>query len=274
MSEKDMESDSSTCDGNPPERRDITKELEQKPFMLPGFGGNANKVVVLSHGFTASPPTIRPLANAINKQGYAVIGVLLPGHGTTLEDMRMSCEAQWFGELERVFLEARAEYEKVAIGGLSLGGTLAARVAEKHEADALLMYAPAFKLKHLYQYIGYFFHPIMKYIKFDPKHRKARVNFLEEYGIGYNGVPLEKLRDLIRTAALARQALPNVKCPVFSVASLTDEQVSPKICDLIEQALPNSTLIRLADSPHVCVLGHDREHIFDETIKFLKDNLR
>ena len=43
--------------------------------------------VLLSHGFTGSPASMRPWGEHLAAAGYAVEVVRLPGHGTTVQDM-------------------------------------------------------------------------------------------------------------------------------------------------------------------------------------------
>lgn len=54
-----------------------------EPFFLPG----GEKGVLLIHGFTGLPAELLLMGEALNKQGFTVLGVRLAGHGTTVEDM-------------------------------------------------------------------------------------------------------------------------------------------------------------------------------------------
>ena len=50
-----------------------------EPFHMDG-GPTA---VLLSHGFTGSPASIRPWGQYLHSQGFTVTCPLLPGHGTS-----------------------------------------------------------------------------------------------------------------------------------------------------------------------------------------------
>ncbi len=54
-----------------------------EPWSAPG---GSNGVLVL-HGFTGNPQSMRPLAEALAAAGFTVELPLLPGHGTAVEDM-------------------------------------------------------------------------------------------------------------------------------------------------------------------------------------------
>ena len=57
-----------------------------------GSGVNKEIGVVLVHGYTGSPSSMRPWAEYLNQQGYTVRVPLLPGHGTKPEDLS---EIKW-----------------------------------------------------------------------------------------------------------------------------------------------------------------------------------
>ena len=72
--------------------------------LLPGAepfsaAGGPHGVLVL-HGFTGSPNSIRPLADALADAGYAVELPLLPGHGTTEEDLAEVGWDEWLDTAE------------------------------------------------------------------------------------------------------------------------------------------------------------------------------
>ena len=56
-------------------------------YRNPGTGDNAAVGVLLSHGFTGSPKSMRPFAEHLAAEGYGVAVPRLPGHGTTWQEM-------------------------------------------------------------------------------------------------------------------------------------------------------------------------------------------
>ena len=59
-----------------------------KPFDFP----EGNHGVLLIHGFTGSPGHMRPLGEKLREAGFAVRGILLPGHGESPEALSLSYE--------------------------------------------------------------------------------------------------------------------------------------------------------------------------------------
>ena len=62
-----------------------------EPWSAPG--GPHGALVV--HGFTGNPQSMRGLAEALHGAGYAVELPLLPGHGTSVDDMIGTGWADW-----------------------------------------------------------------------------------------------------------------------------------------------------------------------------------
>jgi carboxylesterase len=94
--------------------------------------GGADGVLVL-HGFTGNPQSMRPLAEAIARAGFTVELPLLPGHGTALEDMVPTRWEDWSGAAEAHFQALAGRTDRIAVVGLSMGGALACWLAERHQ---------------------------------------------------------------------------------------------------------------------------------------------
>src|SRR3954451_24096452 len=87
--------------------------------------------VLLVHGFTGSPASMKPWAQALAEQGYAVEVPLLPGHGTRWQDLNQVSWTQWYDEAAAAFDRLRAQCDAVVVGGMSMGGSVALRIAEE-----------------------------------------------------------------------------------------------------------------------------------------------
>jgi len=103
-----------------------------EPF---SFAGGTGGVLVL-HGFTGNPFSMRPLAQRCAQAGYSVELPLLPGHGTEVADIVATRWADWSGVALEAFDELATRCERVAVVGLSMGGALTAMVAEQRASVA------------------------------------------------------------------------------------------------------------------------------------------
>ncbi|HMC51919.1 MAG TPA: hypothetical protein VKI64_04085, partial [Acidimicrobiales bacterium] len=70
-----------------------------EPWSAPG---GPSGVLVL-HGFTGCPQSMRGLARAFASAGFAVELPLLPGHGTAVEDMIPTRWSDWSEAAERAY---------------------------------------------------------------------------------------------------------------------------------------------------------------------------
>jgi carboxylesterase len=86
-------------------------------------GSSAIGVLVL-HGFTGNPSSMRGLAEAMSALGYHVEMPRLPGHGTTIEEMIETGWADWTGEVAAAYEKLAARVDEVVVMGLSMGGAL------------------------------------------------------------------------------------------------------------------------------------------------------
>src|ERR1700710_87668 len=100
-----------------------------EPFEFPGRGETGGTGVLLVHGFTGNPMSMRPWGEHLAGEGFAVRCPLLPGHGTTWQDCNTSTHDQWTTAVGEAFDALAADCDRVFVAGLSMGGTLATRLA-------------------------------------------------------------------------------------------------------------------------------------------------
>ena len=86
-------------------------------------GSSAIGVLVL-HGFTGNPSSMRGLAESMTELGHHVEMPRLPGHGTTVEEMMETGWADWTGEVAAAYERLAARVDYVVVMGLSMGGSL------------------------------------------------------------------------------------------------------------------------------------------------------
>lgn len=104
--------------------------------------------VLLIHGLNDSAYYMDDIAALLHTQGFNVLTVLLPGHGTDTRDMLEVTAEQWRAEVERGLQMASLIGRKVIVGGFSLGGALSIDAAlRRSDIHGLLLFSPAIKLR-------------------------------------------------------------------------------------------------------------------------------
>ena len=88
-----------------------------EPFAFPGSGPDARTGVLLIHGFTGTPMSMRPWGEHLAAEGFAVRCPLLPGHGTRWQDCNASTHDQWTTAVGEAFDALAAECDRVFVAG-------------------------------------------------------------------------------------------------------------------------------------------------------------
>jgi carboxylesterase len=84
---------------------------EDEPFTASGsaHGPDGTRTgVLLSHGFTGTPASLRPWAEHLHEQGFSVSVPLLPGHATRWQELNTTTYADWFAALDEAFQKLQA----------------------------------------------------------------------------------------------------------------------------------------------------------------------
>lgn len=239
------------------------------PFLLEG----GEDAILLIHGFTGSAGHMRPLGDALHQAGFTVQGILLPGHGTTTEDMAAEGGADpWKEASFAAYHDLRARYRTVSVMGLSMGGTLTLLIAEAKPAPTCIVtFAAAIllanRLTPLSPVLGLFTDVLEQAI---PPERGE--NFLNDYDVGYSGTPVRCISDLRQLIHEARPALPKITCPALIVQSRKDPTVRPQSAQLIydEIGSDDKELLWLEKPGHVVTLGPERDLVFQQAIKWVR----
>jgi carboxylesterase len=237
-----------------------------EPIDLPG--GPVG--VLLSHGFTGTTQSIRPWAQALSDAGHTVLAPRLPGHGTRWQDMNDTGFDDWYAEVERGFDELRGRCSTVFAMGLSMGGTLVLRLAEKRDAQVagLVLVNASLgtdrreaRLAPLLSRLVPSFPGIVSDI------RKPGVAEL-----GYDRVPLRAFASLQQGWAVVSADLARISCPVLAYRSRVDHVVPPVSGQTLLRGLAGGAVEEriLEDSFHVATLDNDAPAIFSGSVDFVR----
>lgn len=224
--------------------------------------------VLLSHGFTGSPASMRPWGEALAARGYAVEVPRLPGHGTSWQDMVSTRWQDWLGEIERAYADLAARVDTVVVGGLSMGGTLAlALAARRPEVAGLVLVNPAVASTNK-QLLAV---PVLKHVV---RSTPAIGDDIKKPGVtegAYPRTPLRPLASMTTAWKDVRADLPKITCPLLLFRSLEDHVVDPSSARIILGGVSSREAQErvLADSYHVATLDNDAPVIFEESAEFI-----
>lgn len=242
--------------------------------VIPGaepFSHDGSRVgVLLSHGFTGSPKSMRPWAEHLAAAGYTVRLPRLPGHGTTWQEMNRTRWEDWYAVLDQAFLELQERCDTVFVGGLSMGGTLVTRLAQVHgpRVSGLLLVNPVYKVD-------------------DPRLRvlpalqavvpslAGIANDIKKPGQdegAYSRTPLKALHSQTKLWAIVSRDLAEVTQPVIVWHSVEDHVVPVSSSELLLARISSADVTEhlLHDSYHVATLDNDAPRIFEESVQFIE----
>jgi carboxylesterase len=244
-----------------------------EPFAFPGSGANARTGVLLVHGFTGTPMSMRPWGEHLAKEGFAVRCPLLPGHGTRWQDANLATNDQWTAAVGDAFDALAADCDRVFVAGLSLGGTLATRFAETRptELAGLLLVNPALltqrldaKLLPLIARLTGSWAPIASDIK--------KPGVVE---LAYPKLPTRAMLQVRTLWAATRADLPKVTTPVIVFHSADDHVVEPINTQVLLDGVSSTdtTEVVLRDSYHVATLDNDAPLIFSGSVDWIRERV-
>jgi carboxylesterase len=245
-----------------------------EPWSAVGHGARATIGLLLVHGFTGNPVSMRPLGEALASTGFTVDVIRLPGHGTHWRDMRETRYADWRREVVRALEDLRKRCSRVVLVGLSMGGTLVLDVACSHPSQVagVVPINPALLNREglvakLAPYLARVF-PVIP----------ARAAGLTENDIAkpgqseqaYDKVPAAAGNSLMAELPRLRQEVKSLKLPVLVAHSAQDHSVDPENSrELLRILSPqNATELLLERSYHVATLDYDFELLVERIAAF------
>ncbi len=225
--------------------------------------------VLLCHGFTGCPQSLRPWAGYLAERDLTVSLPLLPGHGTRWQDMQVTGWQDWYAEVDRELRLLRERCAHVFVAGLSMGGALALRLAAKHgdAVTGVVVVNPANKVHGLSAYAL----PVARHVVRTTKGIASDIAKEGAAELGYDRVPLHAAHSLRTFFRLVDGELPQVTQPLLLLRSPQDHVVPPADSARILSRVSSLdvTEILLEHSYHVATLDHDADRIFEESLGFI-----
>ncbi len=237
-----------------------------EPWSSPAGGPHGALVL---HGFTGSPVSMRPVAEALAEAGFAVELPRLPGHGTHVEDMLPTSFEDWLAEAERTLTELRDRTPsgRVVVVGLSMGAALTCALAERHHdlAGIVVINAPVAVPEELAVGVQQLLDTgteVMESIGGDIADPDA-----DE--VSYDHTPLRPLLSMIEAGHAVRERLAEIVCPVLVITSRQDHVVNPGDSDIIAASVSGPVeRLWLEKSYHVATLDYDKAEVRSATVAF------
>ena len=227
--------------------------------------------VLLSHGLSGSPASMRPWGRHLADLGYTVDIPRLPGHGTSVAECNRTRWEDWYATIERALLQMRESCDRVFVGGLSMGGALAIHLAQQQPEliDGVMLVNPAlasgdWKANYLL--------PVMRALQI--REYPAISNDIAKEGmdeVAYDKTPIYALWSFTRQWPHLVSDLHRLHQPTIVFHAPNDNLLDEATIEVLKARIGSNdfTYVELPDSYHVATLDHDAPVIFDRSAAFI-----
>ena len=176
--------------------------------------GRGAKCVLMTHGYTTSPYEMRDMGEIFYNRVYLVRAILLPEHGTHLDDLLGVKNEAWKAAVDYGIDSLRRDgCKRIILFGQSTGGGLSILASKKRkDVDALVLMSPLVALDPLAIF--------SKFVNlFGPKWYQ---DMPEENPIRYNSIAWEDIEELRDFTKEIEDIGPQTELPLFLAQSKDD----------------------------------------------------
>lgn len=256
------------------------------------YEGNRTGVLLI-HGLGGTPVEMKTVAKRLNNAGHTVLCCQLAGHCGTEADLAATHWQDWYASVEEALARLEERCDTILVGGLSMGGLLATKLAaaQPSRVNGVIVLAPtlwydgwtmpwyAVLLKLLRPYISI---PFLKHWSFaerEPygiKDERVRKIILQAMTSGDStlagvfGTPAHALRELWRLTDALKPELPKVRQPALVIQAREDDVASIRNAQYLQTHLGGlvETLV-LNDSYHLVTVDQQRHLVTDRVVAFV-----
>jgi carboxylesterase len=246
------------------------------PFVL----GDGPDACLLLHGLTGSPAEVRPVGEALAAAGFRAVGPLLPGHGTTPEDLDTTTRADLIQAAESALLSLQGA-RRVFLCGLSVGGLLAIHLAARSWAreglpdfSALALLAPAIEFAGstwiFAHVVGRL--PALPFIFNKGPRDLAEPDQRERVDGSYAAIPMRWGAELLALSREAQNLARRVRAPVLLLQGALDRTSAPSGSRKLARLLASTRVdVRmLPRSGHVLPLDVESAEVCSSIVSFFQ----
>lgn len=217
----------------------------------------SDRCCLLLHGFTGGPFEVLPLAEHLHLRGYDCHTPVLPGHDPDLTALSNVTWNDWLDAASEEAKRLTLQYETIHLIGFSMGGLIAAFLANRFPIRRLVLLNAAV----IYASPGRFVQDTV---------RRIKAKDWNDWSMATK-TPLSATLQFMKLADyIIRKELPQVTAKTLIVQSERDQIVHPRSAKYIYNKLKGEKeLIYFPESLHRICLGQEAGTLFDAVESFL-----
>jgi carboxylesterase len=227
---------------------------------------------LLIHGFTGAPTEMRGLGDHLAARGYTVSAPLLPGHGTSADDLAGRRWTEWAAAVQDAYDELSSRCDQLFVTGLSLGTLLTLNLVAENPAAGIALYAPAIFFSNPLTKVSW----IANVLPLNVPQSSAGSDLVDpeadKRAWCYETIPGRAAHQVTMLSRRVRRLLSSVTIPILVVMSRGDGQLKyesgPYVIEHIGSQ--DKELLTLDNSGHNIMVDAQREMVWERTASFME----
>ena len=232
--------------------------------------GDRGEAILLIHGITSGCAQMVPMAKVMNDYGYAVHCVNAAGHGTYPQDLLHTSYEDLVLKAEYDYDCLKKYYDKVYVGGLSMGGDISLALASIRQdvAGIIPCSAPLWMLPGGFVHENYpkdqvYFHRDMA----------GKVGLFKYYHIHYEDIAVKLFGEFFKLLDYLKKdgTMEKITSPALVIQAKNDAMADPRSCHYIYEHISSAIkeLYNPDEGEHNIVLTEGRHEAFKKVAEFL-----
>jgi carboxylesterase len=214
---------------------------------------------------------LKPLGEDLNKKkGYTVHIPLLPGFGTSPEDLRITPLSAWKKALEKEIMLIREKCERIIVGGHSMGGVFSLIVASNNNIDGVFTISAPIGLRGFAPKLV----PLLKiFVKYYPIPSETFKQETDGKWVGYDKIPLNSIGKFNRLIKEMKNVLGDINCPAIFFQGRLDSVIKKNSMAFIYENANSKVKkkVWLDHNDHPILCSPDHDEIVSTLINFIDE---
>jgi carboxylesterase len=237
--------------------------------------GSRSTGVLVIHGFTGNPSSVRELAERFAAEGFHVEVPRLTGHGTVIEDMMPTRWSDWSADVEAAYKVLSSRCKQVVVAGLSMGGALTLWLAAHHPEIAGIICINPVAQGRTAEEIAFLDVIVESGEELLPS-IGSDISDPQVVENSYAGTPLRAAYSMyVDGAAPLAEHYPTMVMPMLLINSVQDHVVEPTQSDfLVAHFAGKIERVMLEKGFHVATQDVEKETVMSRSVEFAKQILK
>ncbi|MCK5059701.1 MAG: alpha/beta fold hydrolase [Candidatus Pacebacteria bacterium] len=237
------------------------------------LSADSNTEIFLIHGYTGSPTDFHQLPYILNKKFNTNVRViLLPGHGTKIEDLDSVTYDDFLMHLTTEIEKDIRKGREIILGGVSMGGLFSLILASRYPVKGVFNVSSPYLLKFPFNILG-----LVKLHKYKKYWKKASISHIEKEmrkgAFSYKYMHMNGLNIVRQLRNELKKSMQKIKCPILTIYSTNDRIGRPESLRVIQNNVGSTVKYEKMFSikPHNVFFSDGNSEVNDQILRFVED---